>query len=390
MKIFLVVVFSLTVIALLFLNRSEPQARLRELPPARVITDTVKTMDIQPLHTVTGKLQPSRKAHLSFQVSGQIKQREIEPGQLVTAGSVLLHIDDGDFADARAEAGAALQQEQDAVNRDRRLLELLSAESEVQQREVTRMQKLGRESLASQSGYDQALQRLLKLQAEEANLRHSVDSATARMMIVRSRLNKAERNLKRTKLPAPFDGMVNAVFVEVGDYVTPGQIALELIQNAQLDLHLEISSNTAINLALGQLAEVGIDALSRQGRIVALSVDPDPRTNTHNLRVRLDGQGLYPGQLARAQLPGKNYHEVNVIPTSAILYEDGQAFVYSVPDEQLIKTPVTLIQRVEQLQIIEGIEPHSRIVVRDVASLANGQKVNVNGSPRSPDRYSQP
>lgn len=66
----------------------------------------------------------------------------------------------------------------------------------------------------------------MKLQAEEARLQYSVDSANARIMIRQAELNKAERNLGRTKLVAPFDGVVNAVFFEVGDYAASGQIAV--------------------------------------------------------------------------------------------------------------------------------------------------------------------
>lgn len=378
MRIIFIVVFSVVVVIWLFSSRPEPQAQLRELPPAQVITDTVKTINIQPVRTVTGKLQPSRRTGLTFELSGQIRRRQVEPGQYVAADTVLLQIDDGDFTDAVAETSASLQRERDAVERDRRLLSLLSDESEIQRREVARLEKLGRESLASQSRYDQVLQQLLKLQAEEARLQYSVDSANARIMIRQAELNKAERNLGRTKLVAPFDGVVNAVFFEVGDYAASGQIAIEVIQNVELDLYLEISGNTATHLGLGQVIAVDTGDITRQGRITALSIDPDPDTNTHGLRIRLAGDGLYPGQLAKARLPGENYHDVNVVPVSAVLHEEGAVFVHRVVDDRIVRTPVSLIQRFEDLHIIEGIEPDARVVIRDSTALADGQTVTVN------------
>lgn len=127
MRIIFIVVFSVVVVIWLFSSRPEPQAQLRELPPAQVITDTVKTINIQPVRTVTGKLQPSRRTGLTFELSGRIRRRQVEPGQYVAADTVLLQIDDGDFTDAVAETSASLQRERDAVERDRRLLALARA-----------------------------------------------------------------------------------------------------------------------------------------------------------------------------------------------------------------------------------------------------------------------
>jgi len=375
MRILFVIVCSVTIVLLLFANRPETQAQLRELPPARVKTGTITVMDIQPMTDITGKLQPARKARLTFEVAGQLKHRWIEPGQIVEQNAVLLNIDEGDFTDAVSEKRALLKQEQDAIKRDRRLLELLVKERQIQEREVVRLEKLGQESLASRSRYDETLQQLIKLQAEEARMRHSVDSATARMMIQQSELNKAQRNLERTRLVAPFQGVVDSVYVEVGDYVIPGQVAVELLQRTKLDLLLEIPSHVAVNLELGQWIDVEIGLINTKGEIVALGVEPDPDTNTHSLRIRLDGEGLYPGQLARAHLPGKRFQDVNVIPVSAILYEEGEAYIYRIEKHQLVKTPVTLVQRYNDLYIVDGVDPFSNIVIQDVTSLADRQTV---------------
>ncbi|MEE8320895.1 MAG: efflux RND transporter periplasmic adaptor subunit [Gammaproteobacteria bacterium] len=377
MKGFLLTLCTIVIVSMLIWTRPDTQAQLQPLPPARVLTGHVRSMDILPLTTVTGKLQPSRKSRLHFELSGRVTVRNVEPGQQVSENSVLLQIEDGDFSDAVEKSQALLTREQDAVERDRSLLDLVVREREVQQRELQRLEKLGKKSLASESRYDEVLRQLLRQQAEEAKLRYSVDSAKSRLKIQRANLKKAERNLQRTRLTAPFNSTVNKVAVEVGDYVSPGQVAIELVQLDELDLYVEVTGAVAANLHLGERIDVLMDEDRRQGRIIALNADPDPNTNTHGMRIRLPADGLYPGKLAQAALPGALLSNALVVPLSAVLHDDGQAYLFQVQDERVLRRPVKLIQRYRNWQVIHGINPDTVIVTRDVAALADGQAVTV-------------
>ncbi len=377
MRIFLTTVLTIAVIMLLLWTRPETYAELRELPPPAVNVEQVCKLDIQPITRVTGKLQPSRSATMQFQVSGQVTQRFIEAGEYVEKDSILLTIEDGDYSDAVQESKALLKTERDAIERDSRLLELQIQERELQEQEVARLERLGKNSLASKSLYEQALQELYRQQGEEARLKHSVDSARSRLSIEQARLNKAERNLQRTRLTAPFSGTVNNINVDVGDYVSPGQPAVEMVQVDALDLNVEITGTAAALLDLGQTVRIETNFDERQGEIIALSVDPDPLTNTHSLKIRVPSARLFPGELAVANLPGRNYRDAKVVPLGAILYEDGQTYLFQVAEERLARVPVQLVERYNNVHIIEGVEHGTMIVSRDVSSLADGQTVTV-------------
>ena len=84
---------------------------------------------------------------------------------------------------------------------------------------------------------------------------------------------------------------------------------------------------------------------------------------------------MFAGQLAVAQLPGNFYKAANVIPISAILYEDGQSYVFEVIDDRVVKRIIKLIERYKNVQVIAGIESGSTIISKDVSSLADGQAV---------------
>lgn len=373
----LIAAATLLVAAILVRSGPESQATLQPPPPPYVVTDTVRTLDFRPLNRQTGQLQPARKARLHFEVTGQVSERHVEPGQQVEQGEVLLTLASGDFDDTVTETQALLEQERNAIARDRRLLELVEDQVVLQAREVDRMDQLGRDSLASKSAYDTAQQALLKLQSEAAQLRNNVDSAAARLQQREAAYNRAVRDLERTQLTAPFKATVNEVAVEAGDYVTPGQMALKLVQLDELDLALEVAAGVGQSLALQQEINVRMDDEQKKGTIVALAPEPDPVTHTYALRIRLPAGDWFPGQLALAELPGRYYEDARIVPAGAVLRDGGETYVFRVDDDRLQRVPVTVVRRYLDWQVVEGIEPGTRIVAGDVAALADGQTITV-------------
>jgi hypothetical protein len=112
------------------------------------------------------------------------------------------------------------------------------------------------------------------------------------------------------------------------------------------------------------------------GEIVALQLDPDPVTFTHALRVRMAGATVRPGQVARARLPLQVLRDVMAVPATAVLYDEGRAFVFRHNSGLLEKVEVQAGSRVGDLQVVlQGINATDQVVMRDVAALSDGQTV---------------
>lgn len=367
-------------VAALVATRPRPQAGLESLPPTRVAVTEVVRADLRPEVTVTGRLQPVRTSALHFEVSGRVAERRVEPGQGVAEGETLLRLRAAEWRDARDRAAARLEEERAAIERDRRLLELAENNRHLQEQEVARQKRLGDDSMASQSQLDAAQQQLLQLQSEEARLRYAVETAASRLTLRRTELQEAQRNLDRTTLEAPFAGTVNIVDVEPGDYVTPSDRALQLVDTTRLDLYAEVTAETAATLERGQAVAVSADGDELAGEVVALQHDPDPETHTYALRVRIPGRAVLPGTLATARLPLRPRDGVRVVPVAAVLREEGRAYVFVVRDGTVERVEVTPGLRYrEELVLRDGPEAGATVVARDVAALADGQAVEVAG-----------
>ncbi len=364
------------IVFLLIQTRPTPEAKLQEVTPVSVrVVDLVRETLI-PGEDVTGRLQPSKRARLRFEVAGQVAQRYVEPGLRVKAGAVLLILAEGDFKDTYAEVNAQYEMERVGIARDRRLLDLARKNRSLQAGEVERLEKLGRQSLSSRSNLDAARQTFLQLEAEVFRLDYAVTTAEARLAMKKSMRDRAARDLQRTQLKAPFAGKVNEVTVDVGDYVSPSQSVLTLVDTDQLDVYLEVRGDVAANLTLSEHIPVSVNGEIRSGELVALQPDPDPSTNTHALRIRIQGNHARPGMLASAQLSLAAQANVLTVPETAILTLDGKTYVFRYHEGRVQRVVVVLGPRVGEKRVLrQGVTEGDRVVARDVAALGDGQRV---------------
>lgn len=365
---------------LLWVTRPTPAALLVTLPRQHVETVAVVRRELRPEQQIYGRLQPARHSELRLLVSGEVIERLVEPGVAVSSGDHLLQLRRDDFVDAEREAAARLAEERAAIQRDRELLQLAQRAVALQQAEMARLEQLGSESLASRSQLGEARQRLLQQQAEAARLQFTVTSAPARLTLRQVALQQAQRNLQRTTLVAPFSGRVARVHLDQGDYTTPATVAVELIDDRQLDLYMELP--TAVTHPL--TAALPVQAAGRQwlAELVATTPLPQPTTHTWPLRLRLPADPtLYAGMLASATLPLPPRTDVLTVPAAALLREEGEAWLFRLD---------AATQRLEQLAVSVGIRYRGlyevsaptlragdRVVARDVALLTDGQAVVV-------------
>jgi RND family efflux transporter MFP subunit len=374
----LAVLVGIAILLLLTAPDEDPELQQPVVPVVQVAP--VGLHDLVPTEVVSGRLEPARKASLHFELAGQVEARPVEPGQTVQAGDPLLLLSSGDYEDALADANAQLAQEKRNIQRDRELLKIAKDNYALQKNDLERLLKLGKDSLVSESRLDETRIKLLQLESELAQLGSSVASAESRLALREAARNRAARNLERTRLVAPFAGTVNAVTVQVGDYVTPSQSVVDLVDAASLDLYAEVRGNVAQSLTQGQIVPVSVDGRQLPGEVIALQIDPDPETFTHALRVRIDGEQARPGQVAEVQLPLRAVQGVTAVPSTAVLFDEGRAYVFRLGSDTLEQVEVSLGPRVDGLQIVlQGLVASDRVVTRDVAALSHGQKVQVAG-----------
>ena len=372
------ILLALTAVTLLLLAvRPAKEPQLRSLAPSPVLVSEAVRVDLHPEARVSGYLQTARRAWLRFQVEGEVAERRVEPGQLLGAGEVLLTLENQDYQDALVQAQAEWQQAQQDLLRDRELLKLAERSRKLQEEEVERLNSLGERSLASKTRLGDSAALLAQRLSEEARLRARVATGPQRVASRKAALDRAQRKLDRTQLRAPFAGRANQVLLEVGDYASRNEKVVQLV-SPRLDFVAQVRGRVARALTLGQQVQVSVADKTWQATVTAVQPDPDPDTFTHAIRLRMPAAETRSGAAAVARLPLQTIDDALVVPTTAVLLEEGSAFVFRMQDERLQRVAVQLGERVGQQQVIlSGIDAGTQVVVRDVAALSDGQAVVV-------------
>jgi len=364
------------IIVLLLITRPEPELQQLALPPLQVAVVTVELGDMQPTQLVAGYLRPAQQARLQFQVAGRLQQQLVEPGQQVEQGAELLRLDGADYKDLMIEARAQLQQEQAAVERDKKLLQLAESNRGLQVDEVARQERLGSDSLGSRAALDGARQRLIQLQSDEERLRFSVGSSAARLQAMQASVRRAERNWQRATLTAPFAGTVNSIIPQLGDDVAAKDVVLDLLDLSQLEFYAELDRATVAQLQRGQMIDVHVDGQSYSAEIIALQQHPDPDTYTYALYARFENPGLLSGAAAEAGLLLPKIEQARLVPVAAVVHDDGQTYVFVVKDGLLQRRLVELGPRQLDSQVLlSGVEAGELVVSSGGASLSDGLAV---------------
>ena len=369
-----------TALIILLLKWTEPDKNpdINPLPVARVELVSVASRDIAFSKTLNGRLIPARKAQIRFEVAGQLRQRLVEPGQRVDQSQVMLMLATEDYKNAEVETRAQLEIEKQAGIRDQQLLELSKQNRVLQQKEVKRLQKLVGKSLTSLSRLEGAKQQLSVLRKEEAQLQYSMDTAKSRLAMRQSSWERANRNLQRCQLRSPWNATVNQVFVQEGDYVSSNQVVIDLIDDTGLEFVLNLRGQIAHKLKPGEAVDITINGETVRGEIIALQVDPDLQTFTHELRVRLPAGIGYPGQVVRAMITLPELKQALLVPVTSLLFENDKQYVFVYIEGKLHRRSVDSGDRVGNEQVIlKGLTAGEQVVSRDVASLSDEQQVEV-------------
>jgi RND family efflux transporter MFP subunit len=377
------IIFSLA--ALLLITAPDDVPAMKELPKARVEIVTVSARDVPIAVSAAGRLQPIKRTTLKFEITGQITQQHVEPGQRVDAGMLLLELDARDYQNAATEAGAQRELEVSAIARDRQAYKLALENLRLQEKEVARLKRLKAKSLTSQSSLDAARQQLTTLKREAATLKSSVETANARSQLKQSASERAERNLERAKLRSPWSGVVNAVMVEAGDYVTANEPVVEVVDNSQLEFVVNLRGEIARYMEIGSQVDVEVDNQQVSGEIIALQTDPDISTFTHSATIRIPSGVGYAGQMVQAIVSLPALDAAMVIPVTALHYENGRQSVMRFLGGKVTRQLIVPGPRVGDIQVVSsGLSIGDEIVSRDVASLSDGQEVELITSASNP------
>lgn len=317
---------------------------------------TLATATQQPLQRsviASGPVSAFEEMQLGVEISGaRVTALNVDVGQAVRKGQVLLELDHRTLDSELAQAEAALS-EADA------LVTLATAS-------YNRGSPLAKEQLISASQLDEL--RANKLQAE------------ARRNTMRAQRDAARLRRDFAELRAPADGIISKRLVQPGQVVAAGTELLRLMRDGRLEWRAELPEDSLARITPGAIVTLsGNDGSSIEGRIRAVSPGVDSQTRTGTLYADLPNPGpLKSGTYLEGRIVTGAGNAL-MVPAGSVVQRDGHAYVFSVEANDSVRrlrvrTGAVADGRVE---IIEGLKPGARVVEQGVGFLGDGDKVRV-------------
>jgi len=242
------------------------EAETEENAP-RVVTVAVMpsvAQDIDLVLTAEGQSTPDRSTMIRSESGGQVLSVAVARGDLVTAGQEIGRINDETIQAQLAQARATLEQ----ATRDFENAEALQERGVGTQDRVT-------QARASKAAAEAAETQALDL-------------------------------LDKTIIRAPFDGRLNDLTLDVGEFVNPGDVVAEVLDNDPLAIVVQVPQQALARIVKGQEAEVSfITGQTRTGVVGFIGNNADSQTRTFRVEVNVDNpQSEMPAGLsARVAVP---------------------------------------------------------------------------------------
>jgi len=225
--------------------------------------------------------------------------------------------------------------------------------------------------------------RALKLYQRGAGTGQARDEALSRVQTDRAAVNLAKARLSKTKLHAPFAGIVGLSRVDVGAYVIVGQDLISLDDADPLELDFELPERFLRFIRKDQTVAIDVDALPGErfkGRVSAIAtrIDPAGRSLTVRALIPNTDNRLKPGLFARVALVIELRSKAVTVLEQSIIPRGREFYVYKVVDGKAALTKVVIgLRRYGSVEIVSGLAAGDVVVVAGQLKLSDGTPVTV-------------
>lgn len=293
-----------------------------------------------------GKTESKRVAHVSAEVSGRVVSRPVERGDRVSAGDLLCQLDTGDRAANVKEAEARLSQ---ADIEFKGALELK----------------------------DRGLLSDIRIAQVEAELE------SARATLERQRLN-----LERTNIVAPFDGVVEALQMDVGDLATMGANCATLIDLDPLLIAANVSERDIDLIDAGDPVTARTSNDQRlNGEVTFVGSQSDPMTRTYPVEITVPNPEyrIRAGLTTIVSVESDTVLAHRVSPSLFTLDDDGVIGLRAVDsDNRVVFHPVEIVEDALDGAWVTGLPGEVRLITVGHEFVAAGQLVEIDSDELPP------
>jgi RND family efflux transporter MFP subunit len=320
------------------------------MPPAVVQVEAAKNIEIAPFIWVSGTVIGRYDSKIAAEVSGAL-DTVLEVGDRVEKGDVIAKIDDSKYRLAINEISAEIKPFETMV--------------EFYRKEAERLEKLAKQNNAARNQLDQT----------QAN--H--DEAQANIRVVRAKLASAYDDLEKTKVHAPFSGVITERYKSNGERVDAGDQIVRLINTDKVEIQARIPQESFQYIKAGDTLTIKGPSGESSGTVRAVIPVGDDVSRLYEVRIEFENKNWVAGTAVQIASPLNKKQNVIAVNRDALVIRQSGVVIYRINNENHSEViPVTTgIANTTHIQVIGDINENDNIVVRGNERLRPGQPVQL-------------
>ena len=340
-------------------NEAVPRTEAR----LRVQVDAVRLAQLASADRITGTVRAFHRATVTAETQGRVLLRHVEAGASVEAGQLLVELE-----------SSRLQLE---VRRTEASLRLAKTVLSHAKRDFARAKQLFEQNTMSTQKYDE--------------LEHSVNRARDEIALAEIARDTAKRNLADARITAPFAGTVDALRVDVGDFVSAGAAVATLVDLSRVRIFAGVTAREAARLEPGLMAQVSFADLGGatfEATLKSVGRVAGQKDGTYDIELWMDpvGAAMRDGLVAQIELRDSKEAPSLLTRRAAILHREGHPEVFviarvsgeSVAQARRLRTGRS---QGEWIEVLDGLEVGDEVIWDGHFALDHGAHVIVDGVP---------
>ncbi|MCX6207776.1 MAG: efflux RND transporter periplasmic adaptor subunit [Bacteroidetes bacterium] len=251
----------------------------------KVTTEKAVKRNIIETVNASGKVYPEVEVKVSPDISGEITELYVNEGDTVKKGQVLARIYADIYSTQRDQVAAGVNQAKAQLSNSNANLVGLKAILDNTKSVYDRQKKLVDDKVISRSEFEQSQQAYLSAQANYNAAKEGLKSGEANIQGAQAQLSKAEKDMSRTVITAPMDGLISLMSVKKGERVAGnsfnvGTEMMRISDMRSIEVRVDVGENDIPKVKIGDTAIVEVDAYTNRKFKGLVYKIANPNTNS--------------------------------------------------------------------------------------------------------------
>jgi len=355
----------------------------------KVESQIVYSEEIFQTITLQGQTIHNRTIDIKSETTGNIINKNYKRGKIVTSDEILVEISMEDRQELLNSYIKELERNKKEIfiNEKRRDNSIFKIKEQIKLYEIEYQsaKQLIDKGLSSKSKLSLASFNLAdatyNLKDIELNYQSQVTNLETQLANIKSKIKKIKIDIDNTIITSPFSGIINKSYVEIGDYVRPGNVLFSVVDLNPIKIQGYLSESDINNVKVGTNAIVSnSNSITKTGKITFISPTAETSTRTFEIIIEANNDDLLfkSGITSSITIKGGSIKAHKIPPSILTLQDDGTIGVKTINENnKVVFYPINKeIDTIDGMWV-SGLPDKVRLIITGQEYITSGQIVDI-------------